>query len=163
MNKMSTARSSGSVRLMAYESLDPEEKEYHRIMYEKCLTDQELEHISNAYEAVYPNNRIIHNSRFCKEFKTLVINGVEYISEKSRFQRSPIFAHWPSLTRNIDTTGDAPYQIGNVLSFFRHMVTLENETGAKSVTTLLAHVMKNTPSAVFFIVPLSCVGHFSMP
>ena len=94
---MSTARSSDSVRLMAYESLDPEEKEYHRIMYEKCLTDQELEHISNAYEAVYPNNRIIHNSRFCKEFKTLVINGVEYISEKSRFQRSPIFAHWPSL------------------------------------------------------------------
>ena len=144
---MSTARSSGSVHQMAYESfdliqqfssrsgptsdIDPEEKEYHVIiqpLYEKCLTDQELEHIRHVYRAVYPNKRSIHISRFCKEFKTFVINGEEYISEKSRSQRSPtIFAHWLSLTGNIDTTGDAPYQIGNVLSFVRHQVTLEDD------------------------------------
>lgn len=91
---------------------------------------------------MYPNSTIVHNARFCKEFKKLVVSGIEYISEKSRSQRSPtIYAHWQSLTGNIDTTGDAPYRVGNLLSFFRHKVTLENEVGVKtSVTALLAHV-----------------------
>ena len=88
LKNMSAARSSGSVHLMAYESIDliqqltsrsgpthvidPEEKDYHGIikpLYEKCLTDQDVSHV---YEAVYPNNRIIHVARFCKEFKKLI-------------------------------------------------------------------------------------------
>ena len=160
LRNMSTNRTSGSVCQMAYESfdliqqltpqsgptcfIDPKEKPYHGIIqpfFEKCLTDEELEYIKHVYKAVYPNCKILNISRFCKEFKTLVINGEEYISEKSRSQRSPtIFAHWPSMTGRIDTTGDAPYQIGNVQSFLCHQVTFENEGSSQSVTALLALV-----------------------
>ena len=160
LRNMSNTRTSGSVRQMAYESvdliqqltsqsgptcfIDPEEKQYHGIiqpLFEKCLTDEELGHISHVYKAIYPRHKIVHISRFCKQFKTLVINGEEYISEKSRFQRSPtIFAHWPLLTGKIDTTGDAPCQIGNVQSFISHQVTFEHEGSCRSVTTLLAHI-----------------------
>ena len=110
-------------------------------MYEKYLTDQELQCMNHAYKAIYPNNRIVHIPRLCKEFKSLNINGDEYISENSRSKKSPtIFAHWSSLVSNVDTTGDAPYQIGNVVSFLCHQITLNTETGVKSVTTLLAYV-----------------------
>ena len=172
LKSMTTARSSGSADQMTYESLDiiqqissrsgpthtidPEEKKYHKIMqpmYEKCLTDQELQCISHTYKAIYPNIRIVHIPRLCKEFKSLNVNGDQYISEKSRSQKSPtIFAHWPSLVGNIDTTGDAPYQIGNVVSFLRHQITLDTETGVNTITTLLAYVKwyENHPKRNFF-------------
>ena len=160
LKSRTAARSSGSADKMTYESLDiiqqlssrsgpthdidPEEKKYHKIMqpmYEKYLTDQELQCMNHAYKAIYPNNRIVHIPRLCKEFKSLNINGDEYISEKSRSKKSPtIFARWSSLVSNVDTTGDAPYQIGNVVSFLCHQITLNTETGVKSVTTLLAYV-----------------------
>ena len=160
LRNISTARSSGTVEQMAYESIDlfkqlssqsgptcdidPEEKDYHgliRPFYERCFNDQEMKHVRHLYEAVYPNKRIIHVSRFYKEFKTLVINGQEYISEKCRSQRSPtVFAHWLTPIGNIDTLGDAPYQIGNVLSFVRHQVTVEHEGQVGCITTLLAHM-----------------------
>ena len=156
LKSITAARSSGSADQMTYESLDiiqqlssrsgpthnidPEEKKYHKIMHEKCLTDQKLQCMNHVYKAIYPNNRIVHILRLCKEFKSLNINGDEYISEKSRSQKSPtIFAHWSSLVSNVDTTGDAPYQIGNV-SFLRNQITLNTETGVKSVTTLLVYV-----------------------
>ena len=160
LRNISTSRTSGSVRQMAYESfdlfqqirsqsgptflIDPEEKHYHGIIqpfYEKCFTDDELKHIGYMYKAVYPNHSITHISRFYKEFKGIVINGEEYVSIKSRSQRSSaIFAYWPSLRGDIDTTGNAPYQIGNVQSFIRHQVTFENDEGCQTVTTLLAHI-----------------------
>ena len=72
------------------------------------------------------------------------MNGEEYISVKSRSQRFPtIFAHWPSpgSTGTIDTTGNAPFQIGNVQFFIRHQVTIEIGGSRHSVTTLLAQIM----------------------
>ena len=70
---------SGSVQQMTYESIDliqcltalsgptctidPEEKLYYGVIqpfYEKCLTDDELEHIHSVYKAVYPNHTIRH-------------------------------------------------------------------------------------------------------
>ena len=69
------------------------------------------------------------------------INGEEFISEKSRSQRSPsIFAPWPSLSGRIDPTGNAPYQVGNVKSFICHQVSFEHEEGVKTINTLLAFV-----------------------
>ena len=124
--------------------IDTKEKQYHGIIqpfFEKCPTDEELENIKHVYKVVYPNCKILHISRFCKEFKTIVINGEENVSEKSRSQRSPtIFAHWPSMAGRIDTTGDAPYQIGNVQSFLRHQVSFGNKGSCQSVTALLALV-----------------------
>ena len=98
LRNVSTSRTSGSVRQMAYESfdllqqltsrsgptflIDPEEKHYHAIIqpfYEKCFTDDELNHIGCVYKAVYPNHSITYISRFYKEFKGIVINGEEYI------------------------------------------------------------------------------------
>ena len=162
LRNISTGRTSGSVRQMAYEShdlsqqlmsksgptsfVDPEEKNYHEIIqpfFEKCFTDDELKHIGHVYKAVYPNHNITHISRFYKEFKTIIINGEEYISVKSRSQRSSaIFAYWPSLRGDIDTTGNAPYQIGNVQSFIRHHVTLENDEGCQTITTTLLALIK---------------------
>ena len=96
------------------------------------------------YKAVYPNHNITHISpRFYKGFKTIIINGEEYISVKSRSQRSSaIFAYWPSLRGDIDTTGNTPYQIGNVQSFIRHHVTLENDEGCQTITTTLLALIK---------------------
>ena len=77
------SRSSGSVNQMAYESLhlvpqlttlsgptchiDPEKKQYHGIiqpLFQKCLTDEEIEHIGIVYKVIYPTHEIIHISRF---------------------------------------------------------------------------------------------------
>ena len=160
LRNSSATRNTGSVQLMGYESIDliqqlssrtgptchidPEEKQYHGIiqpLYKKCLTDEEIEHIGHVYKALYPNNRIVHVSRFCSKFKKLIINGEEFISEKSRSQRSPsIFAHWPSLSGRIDTTGNAPYQVGNVKSFICHQVSFEHDEGVKTINALLAFV-----------------------
>ena len=61
---------------------------------EKCFTDSEMEHMSLVYRKLYPHANINVISRFYYEFKTLFINGEEYISLKSRSTRSAaIIAH----------------------------------------------------------------------
>ena len=117
------------------------EKPFHRIIqpfYEKCFTDEEKRYLFGAYTAIIPHNVILTFSRFYKEFKTLIINGEEYISVKSRSQRSAaIIAHWPSLTGAIDTTGDAPCRVGIIQWFISHQITLDS-VGSNSSMTLLA-------------------------
>ena len=155
-----TQKASGSVCQMSYESvdiiqqlhslsgstsyIDPQEKPFHRViqpLYEKCFTDEELGYLSNVYKAIYPHIVLLHISRFHKEFKTLVINGDEYISVKSRSQRSAaVIAHWPSLTGTIDTMGEAPCRIGNVQSFIRHQITFDGVGSSSSMVTMLARI-----------------------
>ena len=102
--------------------LKPEEKHYHGIMFEKLCLRNALQMTNwNILPmcTMYPNHNITRISRFCKELKTLVY---KWFSVKSRSQRSS--AYWPSLRGDINTTGNAPYRVGNVQSFIRHQVTL---------------------------------------
>ena len=69
--------------------IDPQEKPFHRIIqpfYEKCFTDTEMHFIEEVYKAVYPRNNFLNLCRFYKEFKTLTINGDEYVSLDLRDQ-----------------------------------------------------------------------------
>ena len=128
LRNISTTRSSGSVRQMAYE---PFFSSLHlnllywnqrkNITMELCLRNalQMTNWNILAMCTMYPNHNITRISRFCKEFKTLVY---KWFSVKSRSQRSS--AYWPSLRGDINTTGNAPYGVGNVQSFIRHQVTL---------------------------------------
>ena len=111
-----------------YQGLQPTltlKKSFHMViqpLYEKCFIDEELGYICDVYKA----HNAFSSSCFYKEFKTVVINGEEYISVKSRSQRSAtVIAHWPSLNRTIDTMGEAPCKIGNVQSFIHHQITLD--------------------------------------
>lgn len=121
--------------------IDPQEKSFHRVIqpqYEKCLTDLEMSFLEEVYKAVYPQNSSLHLCRFCKEFKTLVVNGEEYVSVKSRSQRSvAIVAHWPSINGGIDTMG-GQYKVGLIESFIRHQIKMANSS--KHTNTLLAQV-----------------------
>ena len=102
------------------------------------FNDEELRYLKEMYEAIYSNEFTLHLSRFYKEFKVLSIHGREFISVKSRSQRSAaIIAHWPSLMGSIDTLGETHTKIGIIQYFIQHRVALE--TG-NSIDTLLARV-----------------------
>ena len=93
---------------------------------EKCFTDSEMEHMSLVYRKLYPHANINVISRFYYEFKTLFINGEEYISLKSRSTRSAaIIAHcsWALTTSDITDSSI----VGIVQSFFHHKVRIEND------------------------------------
>ena len=95
--------------------------------------------LEEVYKAVYPRNNFLNLCRFYKEFKTLTINGDEYVSVKSRSQRSAaIVAHWPSINGGIDTMGEAPCKVGLIESFIRHQINITESTSY--VNVLLARV-----------------------
>ena len=134
--------------------IDPQEKSFHRVFqpqYEKCFTDLEMSFLDEVYKAVYPQNSSLHLCRFYKEFKTLVVNGEEYVSVKSRSQRSAaIVAHWPSINGGIDTMGEGQCKVGLIESFIRHQIKMANST--KHTDTLLARVkwLKDHPKRDYF-------------
>ena len=118
--------------------IDAREKPFHRIVQplcEKCFTDMEMTFITEVYQLLYPNTALTRVSRFYMEFKNLIVNGEEFISSKSRSQRSPaIIAHWPLIT-GVDVTGEALPRVGVIQSFIRHKVEQD-----ESIYCLLARV-----------------------
>ena len=154
----SVNKDSGSLLQMAYESIDiigliqglsgktcyidPLEKPFHRVirpLYEKCFTDLEMSLLEQVYQSMYPHNASLHLSRFYKEFKTLVVNGDEYVSLKSRSQTSSaIIAHWPSINGSVDTMGETPCKVGLIESFIHHQIKMADSTMHKNI--LLAPV-----------------------
>ena len=147
---------SGSLSQMAFEELevieqakslsgsvsniDAREKAFHKViqpLYEKCFSDIEIEFMSQVYNALFPNNHVTHISRFYKQFKTLVMNGEEFVSTSSRSERSTaIIAHWPSPIGKIDTMGMGDPKIGIIQYFIRHVVKIDSE----NLTCLFAYV-----------------------
>ena len=67
----------------------------------------------------------------------MLINGEEFISEKSRSAKSSLIAaHWPGVV-GIDPQGEAPLRVGSVISFIQHKIVLENR---ELVIHNLAHI-----------------------
>ena len=80
-----------------------------------------------------------------KEYKKCVVNGEEYTSLNSRLQRScAIDAKWRGVT-GIDSRGEAPIRVGQVVSFILHHIDVSpnsasSSTCKKSIQHILVHV-----------------------
>lgn len=107
----------------------------------KCFNDIEMEHLRMLYGILYPGCTVTQMSRFYHESKQLVINGEDFITAKSRSQRSAaVAAHWPGVL-GIDISGEAPVRIGTVVSFIRHSATLKDKTSDTSLVLTRVHVL----------------------
>ena len=81
-----------------------------------------------SYSVLYPSTdyELVEPSRLYLESKQININGEQYISNKSRSERSrAIVAHWPNQVLGIDPTGESPLRAGIISYFFRHEMKLK--------------------------------------
>ena len=93
------------------------------------------------YDLLYPQKLVTRVSRFFQESKQMVINNEEYLSVNSRSERSTaIVACWAGVS-GIDHRGEAPLKIGEVVSFFRHEISLGNSTDNPSETSRISHTV----------------------
>lgn len=132
----------------AVANMDAEIKTYQCLMppiKEKYFGDAELGYLREMYKVLYPT---AHTDvpRLYKECKKITINHTEYISTKARSQKScAIAAKWPGVI-GIDSRGEAPLRIGQVMNFLEHTVTFINSatvhvsTASYSKTHILARV-----------------------
>lgn len=82
-------------------------------------------------------------SRFYKEYKRYIINCEEYTSSKARSQRSTaIAAKWPNVL-GIDSQGEAPFRIMDIISFVEHDIVVSslNAQSANSSPTTKTHIL----------------------
>ena len=111
--------------------LDATEKSYQCLvepLYEKYFSDADLQLLHSMYSLLYPSSSVQHVARFYHEAKQIIINGEEYISQKSRSVKSNLIAaHWPSVS-GIDPQGDADLRIAGVKSFTRNEVVVSAPT-----------------------------------
>ena len=93
----------------------------------KNVFGADLKLLHSMYLHLYPNATIKHISRFYLQAKQIIINGEEYISEKSRSAKSNLIAaHWPSIS-GIDPQGEADLRIASIDSFLRHEIMISDE------------------------------------
>ena len=124
--------------------IDVQEKAFHQVgqpLYDKCFMGIEIDWLTHMYNVIYPNGDITHISRFYKQFKSLVVNGEEFISLSSRSQRSSaIIAHWATVIGRIDTMGCGNPRVGLIKYFIRHTIKLKVDSADKKIDSLLARV-----------------------
>ena len=116
----------------AYQSLVPPIKE-------KFFRDRELSCLCEMYQVLYPTANITEIPRTYRDSKKLIINREEFISSRSRSEKSyAIAAHWPNVV-GIDSQGEAPLRIAKCESFIQHTLPGTTPSGG-SVTHVLARV-----------------------
>ena len=124
--------------------IDAEKKGYQCLVppyKEKYFRDSELSYLHEMYNSLYPGRDIAKLSRFYKEYKKCIINCEEYNSSHSRSQRSTaIAAKWPNVL-GIDTRGEAPLRIGNVVSFIEHDVDIAVSSICNTPTITKNHIL----------------------
>ena len=125
-------------------SLDATEKAFHCLslpLKEKCFSDAEFPYLQELYTLLYPNSLIKHISCFYLDSKRMIINQEEYISVKSRSQKSAaIVAHWPGIS-GIDPSGEGPLRVGQVISYFCHTIELVKDPSSRQECTAVHHIM----------------------
>ena len=78
------------------------------------------------YSLLYPTSQIANISRSYLEYKKCTVNGEELISCYSSSQRScAIAAKWCGVV-GINSDGEAPLRIGQIISFIEHEITLSS-------------------------------------
>ena len=85
------------------------------------FNDSEMCYLQQMYSVLYPSTdyELVEPSRLYLESKQININGEQYISSKSRSERSwAIVAHWPNQVLGIDPTGESPSELVSFLIFF---------------------------------------------
>ena len=122
--------------------IDPTEKSFHFLVppqKEKCFNDFEYHQIEQMYKLLHPDCNITHISRFYHESKQMVINKEEFISQKSRSQRSTaIAAYWP---QNKKDAGNISLKIGLVQSFFLHQIAVVESSASTDKTKNLQNII----------------------
>lgn len=110
-------------------------------LYERCLSDAEFDIMTEMYCVLYPCVDIVWISRFYKETKKVIINGEEYLSLKSRSERSAVIsARWVG-NNGIDQTGNEPSHVGSIRSLFEHTISIIPQGTSEIVPISLTHVL----------------------
>lgn len=110
-------------------------------LYERCLSDAEFDIMTEMYCVLYPCVDIVWISRFYKETKKVIINGEEYLSLKSRSERSAVIsARWVG-NNGIDQTGNEPSHVGAIRSLFEHTISIIPQGTSERVPISLTHVL----------------------
>ena len=86
----------------------------------------------------------------------MIINGEEYISTKSRSSKSTLIAaHWIGVC-GINPHGEAPLRIGNVNSFLKHQIVLDNENTLSHILVRVNWFQDHPCRSSFFHSSITC-------